>query len=232
MSSREFLMLGGLLSALQKANTNLESLDIDWGMLRSQGTSQEEILGWWKLNNKIVTRRANRLVSEMSKVEAVWVARQKVIDPLVTLRALRSLQDPRVVIAKPRDSAVGDPPAAKSLLMLAFLPAREVFVWAPIDEVACGIRVDEKIPSAVIIDADCTSDDRDSFYGDDNGVNFSVTELDILTFLNSGLTPEFLADKCPDHTEYQFVTAKSLSEVLKDKPRKPRVRKERYGDFE
>ena len=101
-------MLGGLLHILEKANTNLQSLDVDWEALKPLGFTAATYTGWWRANKTRVQKLMREDIQRMDKAMENWIASTRKVfespdDPMSVALALNnSMNYPGVVVAVPR----------------------------------------------------------------------------------------------------------------------------------
>jgi hypothetical protein len=101
-------MLGGLLYVLEKANTNLQSLDVDWEVLKPLGLTAATYTGWWRANKTRVQKLMREDIQLMDKALEAWVASTRKVfespdDPMSVALALNnSMNYPGVVVAVQR----------------------------------------------------------------------------------------------------------------------------------
>ena len=105
-------MLGGLLYILEKANTNIQSLDVEWEVLKPMGFTAATYTGWWRANKALILRRLMRDdILAMNKAMGAWIAHTKKVfespdDPMSVAIALNNdMNYAGVVVAVQRKKA-------------------------------------------------------------------------------------------------------------------------------
>lgn len=104
-------MLGGLLYILEKANTNIQSLDVEWEVLKPMGFTAATYTGWWRANKALILRRLMRDdILAMNKAMGAWIAHTK--------KVFESPDDPMsVAIALNNDMNYAGAPGRQDLLV-------------------------------------------------------------------------------------------------------------------